>query len=239
VLLGLAVGACQIPGRSGGESAPAADAGEASGEAANPGSDTAQSPGAEAPAQGARATADANARQSAPAATPEPIVIPPGTGLVVALGATYSSATNAVGDAVVARLADDVSLEGRVVLPAGTEVRGAITGAKRSGRTKGRARLALAFDRIVVDGRNREIAASGIDITADDSKKRDAALIGGGAGAGAIVGGIAKGGKGAAVGGLIGGAAGTAAVLTTRGKEVEFPAGTQLRIVLEAPLQLR
>jgi hypothetical protein len=139
----------------------------------------------------------------------------------------------------VARLVEDVALDGEVVLPAGTEVRGSVTGAQRSGRTKGRARLALGFDRLLVDGQNRDLAATGIDVTADDSKKRDAAIIGGGAGAGAIVGGIAKGGKGAAIGGLIGGAAGTAAVLTTRGKEVEFPAGVQIRIELQQPLQLR
>jgi len=241
VLLGLSLGACNLSAlhQGGGDSAATEDAASddgaaGTGDAADAGQAKATSPGAR-----AQATRPGPRSEPTPAPTPEPIVIPAGTEMVVALEATYSSATNAVGDAVVARLADDVSVDGRVVLKAGTEVRGQVTGAQRSGRTKGRARLALGFDRLVVDGQSRDIAASGIDVTADDSKKRDAALIGGGAGAGAIVGGIAKGGKGAAIGGLIGGAAGTAAVLTTRGKEVEFPSGTQIRLTLQGPLQLR
>jgi hypothetical protein len=56
--------------------------------------------------------------------------------------------------------------------------------------------------------------------------------IGIGAGAGAIVGGIAKGGKGAAIGTLIGGAAGTGVVLVNTGKEVELAAGSRITIRL-------
>jgi len=250
VLLGVALGACQLHGTSGGEKAAedeAASASEAGSDEGSAGDDVAASAAAPAaaPVAGAKSAtraAEPEARRGSaptPAPTPVPVVVPEGTELIVVLEATYSSASNKVGDAVLAKLADDVSVDGRVVIPAGTEVRGSVTGAKRSGKSKGRARLALGFDRLVIEGHNRDMAASGVDVTADDSKKRDAAIIGGGAGAGAIVGGIAKGGKGAAIGGLIGGAAGTAAVLTTRGKEVEFPAGTQIRVVLKSPLQVR
>jgi hypothetical protein len=113
-----------------------------------------------------------------------------------------------------------------------------VTAAVPSGRVKGKARLALAFENVVVAGRERPIAASGLDITADSSTKRDAAVIGGAAGAGAIIGGIAKGGKGAAVGAAIGGAAGTGAVLATKGHEVEMPAGTKIDSRLEEALRL-
>jgi hypothetical protein len=80
--------------------------------------------------------------------------------------------------------------------------------------------------------------ASRIDITAGSQHKKDAAIIGGGAAAGAVIGGIAKGGKGAGIGAVIGGVAGTGAVLATKGKEVELAAGTPVTIRLTRDLAL-
>ena len=71
------------------------------------------------------------------------------------------------------------------------------------------------------------------------TKKKDAAKIGIGAGAGAIIGGIAGGGSGAAIGSVVGGAAGTGVVLGTRGEEVELPSGTTLSTTLTQPLTVR
>jgi hypothetical protein len=186
----------------------------------------------------AAADADSSATASRPRSEPPPVVVPAGTELQLELATSHSSATSQEGDVVVARLASPVKAQDRVVLAAGTEVRGRVTAAVPSGRVKGRARLAVAFDRVVVAGRERAIDAAGIDVTADSSKKRDAAIIGGSAGAGAIIGAIAKGGKGAAVGAAVGGAAGTGAVLATKGKEVELPAGTAIQSRLESELRL-
>lgn len=167
------------------------------------------------------------------------IVLEEGTPLVMALDTTVSTASAKPGDVVMARLLEPVRRGEKVLVPEGAEVRGKVTTAVRPGKVKGRARLVLDFERLTVDGRAREITASAIDITAGDSKKRDAAIIGGGAGAGAIIGGIADGGKGAAIGGLIGGAAGTGAVLATRGKDVVLPAGTQVKVKLRQDLRLQ
>jgi hypothetical protein len=169
---------------------------------------------------------------------PPPVVLPEGTVLPVRLQSSLSSATSRAGETVVGELADDVSANGRVVLKQGTEVRGRVTRAVPSGRVKGRARLAFVFDRVVVNGRERDVDARAIDITAASAKKRDAAIIGGGAAGGAIIGAVADGKKGAAIGGLIGGAAGTGAVLATKGKEVELPAGTPVRVKIERPIEL-
>jgi hypothetical protein len=178
------------------------------------------------------------ARTSAPAPTPEPIVIPEGTAVTMTLETTASSATSHEGDTVVAKLTEGIRIGDRVVVPSGSEVRGRVTTAIPSGRVKGRARLALNFDSIVIRGREVPIDAEPIDITAKSAKKRDAAIVGGGAGAGAIIGGIVNGGKGAAIGALIGAGAGGGTVLATKGYEVHLPSGTALKVHLTQPARV-
>jgi hypothetical protein len=173
-----------------------------------------------------------------PAPTPEPIEIPAGTVLAVTLDSSVSSDNSRAEEAVTGRLAEPVRSGEREVVPKGAEVRGHVLAAERSGKVKGRARLAITFDRLVANGQTYDITARPIDVTAESSKGRDAKIVGGGALVGAIIGGIKDGGSGAAKGGLLGGAAGGGAVLLTRGKEVEFPAGTRFKVTLRERLVL-
>jgi hypothetical protein len=163
---------------------------------------------------------------------PARVVVPEGATLSLVLETAMSSETSRAGDRVVAKLAEDVSVGETVVVPAGSEIRGRVTQAVPSGRVKTRARLAFDFDTLVLHGKEHAIGTRAIDITAGDTHKKDAVTIGIGAGAGAIVGAIAKGGKGAAVGTLIGGAAGTGVVLANTGKEVELGAGSRVTVRL-------
>lgn len=163
---------------------------------------------------------------------PAPVIIQEGATLSLVLETSMSSETSRAGDRVVAKLAEGVRVGEKVVAPAGSEVRGRVSAAVPSGRVKTRARLAFAFDTLVVDGKEHAIDTGAIDITAPDTHKKDAVTIGIGAGAGAIVGGIAKGGKGAAIGTLIGGAAGTGVVLVNTGKEVELAVGSRMTVRL-------
>ena len=137
-----------------------------------------------------------------------------------------------------ARLAEDVRVGEKVVVPAGTEVRGQVTAAVPSGRVKGLARLAFDFDTLVLKGKEHSIGTRPVDITAANSHKKDAVIIGIGAGAGAIVGAIVDGKKGAGIGALIGGAAGTGVVLTTKGKEVELGTGARVTVRLTRETRL-
>src|SRR5438309_2313311 len=66
--------------------------------------------------------------------------------------------------------------------------------------------------------------------------KRTAGIIGGGAGLGALIGGLAGGGKGAAIGALAGGGAGTAGAAYTGNKDVVIPAESVIAFHLTAPL---
>jgi hypothetical protein len=169
---------------------------------------------------------------------PESLTIPAGAVLAATLETGISSATSKEGDAILARLTEDVKVSERVVLKSGTELRGRVVAATPSGRVKGRAHLAFDFDRVVVGGKEREIALRAVDITAESSKSKDAKIIGGGAGAGLIIGAIADGKKGAAIGTAVGAAAGTGAVLATRGREVELPSGTALKLKVEREARL-
>ena len=169
---------------------------------------------------------------------PAPITIPEGATFPLVLETAISSATSRSGDLVVARLAEDIKVGEKVVVPSGSEVRGRVTSAVPSGRTKTRARLAFDLDTLVLDGKEHAIGTRPIDITAGDTHKKDAATIGIGAGAGAIIGAIAKGGKGAGIGALIGGAAGTGVVLTNKGKEVELGTGSRVTVRLTREARL-
>ena len=163
---------------------------------------------------------------------PDPITVPEGATFALVLETAISSATSRSGDLIVARLADDIEVGEKVVVASGSEVRGRVTAAVPSGRVKTRARLAFDFDTLVLGGKEHPIATRPVDITARDTHKKDAATIGIGAGAGAIVGAIANGGKGAAIGTLIGGAAGTGVMLTNTGKEVELGTGSRVTVRL-------
>jgi len=174
-----------------------------------------------------------------PAPTPKPKIVPSGTALAIVLEQELSTKSAKAEDPVAASLAEDVTVDGEVLLPKGAEVHGHVVSSVRSGRTKGRARIVVAFNEVRVNSRSYTIDATGFDVTAGSSKGKDAKIAGGSAAAGAIIGGIAGGGSGALKGGLIGGAVGGGAVLATRGVEVELKAGTPYKIELKKSLQVR
>ncbi len=163
---------------------------------------------------------------------PDPVILPEGSLLALVLETGLSSGTGQQGERVVARLAEDVRVGEKVVVPAGSEVRGLVTAAVPSGKVKGEARLAFDFDTLVLAGKAHAIETRPVDITAHDSHKKDAATIGIGAVGGGILGGILGGKKGAGIGVLVGGGAGTGVVLTTKGKEVALGAGTHVTVKL-------
>ena len=71
------------------------------------------------------------------------------------------------------------------------------------------------------------------------TKKKDALTIGLPAAGGAAIGALIDGKKGAGIGAAAGGGAGTAAVLTTRGKDVHVGRGAVLSVRLTSPLTVR
>jgi hypothetical protein len=175
------------------------------------------------------------------ASLPRPVFeVPAGSLLAVIVQTGLSSETSQPEDRVEAHLAHDLLVNNTIVARAGSAVRGRVTAAVPSGRVKTRARLAFVFDTIVVEGgAEQPIETQGIDITADDTHKRDALTIGGGAGAGALIGAIVDGGKGAGLGALIGAGAGTGVVLIDKGRNIHISVGGRLSLELTQALRIR
>lgn len=164
--------------------------------------------------------------------------LPEGTELTLLLETPVSSSRSRQGDAVVARVERAEGPEGRIVLPGGTVLKGRVAEAVPSGRVKGRARVSVAFDRIVVRGRTHEIEGTRVTVEAPDDHGRDAKIIGGGSAAGAVLGAIADGKKGFVRGAVIGATVGGGAVLATKGREIELPAGSRWKVRVTESVRL-
>ena len=171
---------------------------------------------------------------SAPKVIPQKTYeIPEGTELTVLLIDPISTAKNKAGDSFTATIAEPIVVNGETVVGRGAKVEGRVVDAEGSGRIKGRANIRLVLTSIIDGAKTYPIVTRPYVAEAEATKGRDAGIIAGGAGIGAAIGALTGGKKGALEGGAIGGGAGTAAVLATKGKEVEFGSETKLNFTLE------
>ena len=184
-----------------------------------------QPPG-NAPAQQPQQTAQAPEPAAAPTPPPPPppLVIPAGTSIIVRMGNTIDTKTANAGDAFTGTLAHSIAVKGVVAIRTGAGVAGTVVDAKSPGRFKGEGYLSIALTSINVKGVPTRIQTSAYAQTLKGKGKRTGAFVGGGAGGGALIGGIAGGGKGALIGGLVGAGAGTAGAAFTGNKELTVPA---------------
>jgi hypothetical protein len=207
---------------------------------------TASQPSTAQPAQPAPAKERPREREqaaggAAPAAAParQPIVVPAGTPLSVRLGSAISSKTSTAGESFTGTLANSVVVNGVTAIPAGATVTGTVTDAKSAGRFKGAAALALTLQSVTVRGNSYPVDTTTFSQQSTGKGKRTATMVGGGAGLGALIGGLAGGGKGAAIGALAGAGAGTAgAGLTGNNREITLGPETVVSFRLQNSLTL-
>ncbi|MFP5208568.1 MAG: hypothetical protein ACLGRW_04685 [Acidobacteriota bacterium] len=172
---------------------------------------------------------------SAPVQPPPPQVVdlPAGTRVRVRLDQDLGSKLSMTGDTFTATVVDDVVVNGHVVIPRGLRAQGTVVDAKPLGRFKGAAYLAIRLDRIQTRWGTYRVATSTVERVEKGKGKRTALFAGGGAGLGALIGGLAGGGKGALIGALAGAGAGTAGTAFTGNRQIVLPAETLLTFRLD------
>jgi hypothetical protein len=186
-----------------------------------------------APAVAPAAPAPAPAATAPPPPQPVRLTAPAGAPVVVTVTEQLSASKNNVGDTFTGVLAQSLkTADGRVVFPRGARAIGTVVAAKGQGRFKGSGALGIQVTSIS----GRQVSVSSYEKEQKGKGKRTAGFIGGGAGGGALIGGLAGGGKGALIGGLIGAGAGTAGAAFTGNKDVVIPSESTVTFHLTAPV---
>jgi hypothetical protein len=162
--------------------------------------------------------------------------IPVGTEVDVRLQTELTSDTAQVEDRFEATTVVDLYEGSRLLIPAGSMMRGIISSVDRASRTDRKGSLTVSFDQVTVNGRSYPMRGTVTQALESEGIKGEIGRIGAGSAVGAIIGGIIGGVKGALLGVLIGGG-GT--MVATEGKDVHLPAGTILRVRLDSPPQIR
>lgn len=181
------------------------------------------------------------------------VVLPAKTEIFIRLERSISSKTASAGDRFHARTEVPVTIDDRIVIPKGSYLLGTVDLSNSAGRIKGKARLRLGFDTVILpDGTTRRIEAvlqsaegqradpqdeTGT-LTAEGSQTRETiGAAAGGAAIGGVIGVITGGASGLATGGLVGGASGALAALFKKGNEVVLPRGSSLTVQLETDVR--
>jgi len=184
------------------------------------------------------------------------VEVPAGTHVLLQLENSVSTRNAQPGDFVYFRTAVPVVVSNRIVIPAGSYVRGLVRDVQRPGRLRGRAELAIELVELTLPGgrqcrltaslasvedagarRKIERERSAVQQGADTG--RDAGRIVVLAGSGAWLGAVAdRSARGAGLGAAAGGAVGLATVLLTSGRHVELRRGTTIDIIFERPVRL-
>lgn len=154
--------------------------------------------------------------------------IPAGTPITIRLQSSMSSASSHAGDSFEGVLDEPIVIDGQTVAARGADVKGRVLAAKASGHLHDPGYLRIALVSLSVGGKPLALQTSSIFVKGGAHEKRNLAMIGGGAGAGALIGGVSGGGKGALIGTGAGATGGTGVAYATGKKEVSIGAEQRL-----------
>jgi hypothetical protein len=172
------------------------------------------------------------------AQTKEKVTVPAGTRILIRTIDPIDSSKQKTGYRFTATLETDLQVEDTVVAPRGTTVYGRLAQASSAGKMSGSSQLTLELTDIVINGAAAPILTSTYELKGKGEGKKTAGKVVGGAGLGALIGGIAGGGAGAAIGVLAGAAGGTAIAASKKGEQLQIPSESLLEFRLEQPVSL-
>ncbi len=176
---------------------------------------------------------------------PTSSALPVGTTFDVRLNQTLGTDVSDVGDRFSATVIRDLmAADGTVAIPAGSVVRGTVTGLDESSHIGDQAAIRLHFDSIETRGESHDFSADIVEANVRQRRDRGVDLtspetaIGAGAGAvlGAIIGGDLL---DILLGGALGAGIGTVISLGTGDVEAEIPAGSTMTLRTNQPVDLR
>jgi hypothetical protein len=175
--------------------------------------------------------------QPPPAPAPVNVTIPAGTALTIRIDQRISAKSSHAGEKFTGEVVDPIlGSDGGVLFAKGSPVGGVVAAAHRRGHFKGASLLELRLTSLTLNGTQYPLTTKDLAERKKGKGKRSAAMIGGGAGLGMLVGGIATGGVGLVVGGLVGGGAGTAVAGTTGNRDLNIPAESIVHFTLAEDL---
>jgi hypothetical protein len=175
----------------------------------------------------------------APAFVASDVTLPAGTGLAIRINQRIDVKHAQPGQRFTGELAESVTRDGNVLLPRGTDVRGVVDAAHRRGHFKGRSILSLRLTSLTYGGRTYPLETANFVASKKGKGKRTAGFIGGTAGVGMLVGGVASGGVGLLAGGLAGGGLGTLLAGATGNRDIVIPAESTVRFRLADDLTVQ
>jgi hypothetical protein len=168
--------------------------------------------------------------------TPSTVTVAAGTAFSATLQNTITTDKAHVGDPVQLVTAEAVSVNGSVVVPVGSTVRGTVTQVKAAGRVKGGAEITIRFTEIVLpSGKTVSVTCESLHVAQKGDGKETAAEIGGGSAIGGVLGGVLGGKHDVLKGAAIGAVLGTGVAVVTKGEQVTLPAGKTIHVRLAAP----
>lgn len=183
-------------------------------------------------------SAGASTTASAAAQSKKKVTIPAGTRILIRMIDSIDTTKQKTGYRFTASLETNLQEENVVVAPRGTTVYGRLAQASSAGKMSGSSQLTLELTDIVINGTAYPLLTSTYEIKGKGEGKKTAGKIIGGAGLGALIGGIAGGGTGAAIGVLAGAAGGTALAASKKGEQLQIPSESLLEFRVEQPVRL-
>jgi outer membrane lipoprotein SlyB len=170
--------------------------------------------------------------------TKKRITVPAGTRILIRTVDAIDSSKQKTGFRFSATLETNLQAEDTVVAPRDSTVYGRLAAATSAGRMKGSSGLTLELTDIVISGTAYPLLTSTYEVKGKGEGKNTTKKVIGGAGLGALIGGLAGGGKGAGIGVLAGAGAGTAVAATKKGEQLQIPSESLLEFRLEQPVAL-